>query len=207
MFYPRDMKTLFLLSLVVIFNCRAQAQILEAKPIASAVEAVFSREFRFKEVGRMFGYYSTQSCVYVSSDMIVIKNYCSPKKSYPAKSFRIVSPKFGMIDFYQEEVTQDILKREVRISTFPVPLSDVLKSDLTTYDIAELNLLFEKLHNKNGAACWSTNFSFYTEDAEAKCNRSQVDDVDQWFKETQKLTSSEKAWAEMIFRLEEKFKN
>lgn len=200
------MKNITTLLISLLFMSQAKAQLLEAKPVALAIQQALSARLVLKDIEKVTGFYSTKSCLYVSDQIIVLKNYCVPRKEYPAKSYTIVSPKFGIIDLYQEEVDETLQKRDVRISTFPVPLTEAIRRKLKDYKtVADINALFEKV--KNGPGCWSTNFSFYTQEAEASCNVTAVQDLELWIDETQNLTADQKAWANVMNSLDQKFKD
>ncbi len=191
--------------LACLLSFQAQSQLLEAKPVALALEAALKTKMTYKETGKLSGFNTTQSCVYVSDQLIVIENYCFPKKEYPARSFTILSPKFGLIDLYQEQLTDTINKRDVHIQMFPVPLKKQLKDSLANYTVEELNKLMDKTENKYAPGCWSTNFSYYTENADANCSVGDVQDFQTWEIETQKLTADIKNWNDIFNQLNQKF--
>ena len=201
------MKYITTLILVALFTTTtAQAQLLEAKPAALALETALKAKLKYVETAKVSGYASTSSCLYTSGDLIVIKNYCSPKREYPAKSYTIISAKFGMIQLYQETIDSELLKRDVRIEMFPVYLQKQLKPNLANYKIADINAIMDNKQNAHLPGCWSTNFSFYTEQPDANCNNNNVQDFEQWAAETQKMTSDYKYWATLFENLNEKFK-
>jgi hypothetical protein len=90
---------------------------------------------------------------------------------------------------------------------FPEPLAPFVKGSLKNLTLADINKIIETTHYKYGPACWSTNFSFYTETAEAKCNvpTANVVDFELWSTETQTLTADQKAWLTLIDQLETQF--
>lgn len=200
------MKYITTLILVALFTTTTQAQLLEAKPVALALESALKAKLKYVETAKVSGYATTASCLYTSGDLIVIKNYCSPKKEYPAKSYTIISAKFGMIHLYQEVVDAELLKRDVRIDMFPVYLQKQLKPNLANYKIADINTILDNKQNAQLPGCWSTNFSFYTEQADANCSSNNVQDFDQWAAETQKMTADAKYWATLFEKLNDKFK-
>lgn len=200
------MKKLLATLFVILSTASAEATLLEAKPFRDLMAVVQSTELKYTETGMAFGFISIKSCVYTSENMIVLKNYCFPKKNYPAKGYTIISPKFGIIDLYHEQLSAEILKRDVRIDVFPEPLAPYVKGSLKNLTLADINKIIETTHYKYGAACWSTNFSFYTEGPEAKCNANDVTDFDAWALETQTFTADQKAWLTLIDQLEAQFK-
>lgn len=205
------MKTLkYLVPVLFLFSIKSHAVTLEAKPVSELLQAIEqATTLTYKETGLIFGFHSIKSCLYTSDEMVVIKNYCFPKRKYPAKGYTIISPKFGIIDFYQEQLTDTLLKRDIRISEFPEVLFPYLPQSLKATSIAEANALFEKLYSAHNPSCWSTNFSHYSEKEEAKCTSSAVDVVglDEWKTETQNLTLDEKTWLQVIYKLENQFGN
>lgn len=202
------MKKLLATLLIILSTASAEATLLEAKPFRDLMAVVQSTDLKYTETGMAFGFNTIKSCVYTSDTLIVIKNYCFPKRNYPAKGYTIISPKFGLIDLYHEQLDETLLKRDVRIDVFPEPLTPYVKGSLKNLTLVEINKILEATHYKYGPACWSTNFSFYSETAEAKCNVATADVVDfeLWATETQTLTADQKAWLTLIDQLEAQFK-
>lgn len=200
------MKKLLATLFVILSTASAEATLLEAKPFRDLLSVIQSTDLKYTETGMAFGFISIKSCVYTSEEMIVLKNYCFPKKNYPAKGYTIISPKFGIIGLYHEQLSAEILKRDIAIDVFPEPLAPYVKGSLKNLSLADINKILETTHYKYGPACWSTNFSYYTETAEAKCNAGDVVDFENWALETQTLTADQKAWLTLIDQLETKFK-
>ena len=75
-----------------------------AQPLFQVLNDLESEMFLFKERGRAYGFYSTDSCLYVSKKILIQKDYCYPQKNYPAKSYSIISRKFGWVKVYQEKI-------------------------------------------------------------------------------------------------------
>lgn len=201
------MKYITTLILAALVTSTAQAQLLEAKPVALVLESALKTKLQYVETAKVSGYATTASCLYTSGDLIVIKNYCAPKREYPAKSYTIISAKFGMINLYQEAVDSDLQKRDVRIDMFPVYMQKILKPNLANYKIADINAIIDNKQNAHLPGCWSTNFSFYTEQPDANCSTGDVQDFTQWSDETQKLTADYKQWANLFEQLNQKFKD
>lgn len=207
MAYDRRMKKIFLLFLVFLFTpLTSVAAALEAKPLADLITTLERTKFEYQETGLAFGYIQIQSCLYVSESMIVLKNYCYPKKNYPAKGYRIISAKFGMIDLYQED-HGSLMQRDVLLTSFPELLAPYLPPSLKAMRLAKLNSILEEVYYKYLPACWSTNHSFYTQSPEAKCTVSsdQVLGFPEWAAETQALTLDEKVWLQLMQKLEQLF--
>lgn len=199
------MKTLIHLIVFSLLSINAHALTLEAKPVKDLMKEIEATKFRYTETGMAYGFATIKSCVYTSPDMIVIKNYCSPKKDYPAKGYTIISKKFGLIEFYQEEVSDTILKRDVRIDGFPEVIAPHLKANLDGKKLTTINNFLEAMNNKPDPACWSTNYSFYVEQPEAACYQTDIAEYPAWEKETQELTGSAKDWSALIKDMEAKF--
>ena len=189
---------------VVFVQTVAQAQVLEAKPFKEALEAVQTSQINFKEIGMAFGFQTIKSCFYASENLIVIKNYCSPKKNYPAKGYTIISPKFGLLELYQENMS-NVLKRDVRIDAFPEVVREYINGPMNALTVPQINKILEAINYRYGPGCWSTNFSKYTEGPDVRCSAEGVLDFDQWANETQTLVMNEKAWLTLISELETQF--
>lgn len=199
------MKTLITLISLCLLSINAHAVLLEAKPVKDLVAEIQSTSFKYTETGMAYGFATIKSCVYTSADMIVVKNYCSPKKDYPAKGYTIISKKFGLVEFYQEEVSAEILKRDVRIDGFPEMVAPFLKANLSGQKLTAINNFLESYSGKYDPACWSTNFSFYTETEDVNCYKTDISEHQSWAQETQTLLGDKKAWLELIKEMETKF--
>lgn len=181
------------------------AVVYEAKPLGELTELISATSFEHKEDGLIFGFFSIQSCLFVSEEVAILKNYCLPVNDYPAKGYTIISPRYGIIDLYQENLNS-VLKRDILISTFPDVLKIYLAPPLNTSTIASLNEILEKLYKSNDPACWSTNFSNSTGEAIAKCSVENVLNFDLWAQETQSLTGDLNAWKNLLDGIESKLK-
>lgn len=185
----------------------AVAQNIEAKPFNLLLEQIESARFTYRQTGMVHGFHSISSCLYTSDDIVVLKNYCYPKKKYPAKGYTIFSRKFGVVDVYQEQLDDVLLKKDINITVFPEALHEKMTSPMSSYRIRSLNPILEHFYKVRGPSCWSTNFSWYTETADAQCNinKSHVSGFAAWADETQSLNGNEADWANLIRRLERKF--
>lgn len=199
-------KILIIFTTLIGTATAAVAQNLEAKPFDLLMQQIESSRFTYRERALVHGFYSIQSCLYTSTEIVVLKNYCYPKKNYPAKGYTIFSRKFGIIDLYQEQLG-DILKRDVSITVFPDALHQQMTAPMTSYRIRSLNTILEHFYRIRGPACWSTNFSRYTEAPDVACNISKTDvsGFAEWSDETQRLTASQADWSRLIGRLERIF--
>lgn len=200
------MKKLILITAFIFTSLtQVQAQELKAESINELLGSLESTKFTYKETGKLFGYVSTQSCMFVGKDFAVFKNYCFPAREYPAKGYTIISPKYGIIDFYQE--TQgDLVKRDILITKFPSILAPYIQTPLENSNLPDLSAMMEELHYQYGPACWSTNFSFYTEAPDATCNTEGVLGAEEWKSETQIITNDIELWNKLLSRLEVMFK-
>lgn len=179
----------------------ALATVLEAKPVGELIRLIEASKFSHKEDGLIFGFFSIQSCLYVSDKLVIIKNYCVPARDYPAKGYTIISAEFGIIDLYQEEL-QAGLKRDVQITAFPEILKEYLGTPMPDSKIQGLNEILEKLYYRNAAACWSTNASYSTGLPVVECSAENVVNFDTWAAETQALTGDLAAWKKLIESIE-----
>ncbi len=197
------MKTLIAL-FALVFSLSGAAQTLEAKSIFELITELKNAGLVYKETGKIFGFNSIQSCLFVSQDVAVFKNYCFPVRKYPARGYTIISKKFGMIDLYEERVTDEILKRDIQITEFPEVLAPYLTTPFPEQTLTGLSTLIEKLHYKYNPACWSTNFSWYTETNDVACNVSPENVVGskEWAAETQEILLDEKSWLELMATVE-----
>ncbi|MES2802498.1 MAG: hypothetical protein V4654_08410 [Bdellovibrionota bacterium] len=199
------MKKLIQLIAICLLSINAHAVLLEAKPVKDLMAAIDSTSFKYTETGMAYGFMNIKSCIYTSPDMIVIKNYCSPKKDYPAKGYTIISKEFGLIEFYQEEMSGTILKRDVRLDGFPEMVAPYLKANLNGQKLGAINNFLETMGKTYDPACWSTNHSFYTNAPDVNCYKTDIAEYPAWSKETQTLLADQKAWLQLIKDMETKF--
>ena len=188
--------------------------VLEAKALKDIASAIQSTKFKYKERGMIFGYNTIESCLYISQDMVIVKNYCYPAKKYPAKSFTIISPKYGMIDLYEEDFfgvdneengLNKVIKHDVRITAFPDILKDYFSGDLNQETIDSVNVNIEKMYNAHYPACWSTNAHYSDSKPDWGCYRGSVDNIlglQDWFDETQAFTADDKGWNQLFQNIE-----
>lgn len=196
------MKTILILT-VLLFSTLSQAQILEAKSIPELVEKISKTDFTYKETGKIFGFNSIQSCLFVSEEIIIFKNYCYPVRNYPARGYTIISRQWGITKLYEEKVP-GVLIRDIGIDEFPVFMEPYLQINLPDYSLADLSGILEELYPRYNPGCWSTNFSKYTETNDVNCSLPQGNVVSyaQWATETQAIVNDEKAWHELMDTVE-----
>jgi hypothetical protein len=199
------MKKIILITLFSLISSNSYAK-LEAKGVKDLINTIAQTKFSYKERGTIFGYVSTQSCVYTSKEIVILKNYCYPEKKYPAKSFTVISSKFGMIDFYQEDFNDgDPIKHDVVLSTFPDILNIYFTGELNTETVSSINVNLEKMYYKWYPACWSTNLSYNDRVPEYGCLNNTSDDIvdlDKWIDETQSITGNEEDWNKLFQTIE-----
>lgn len=199
------MKTLIAFLFLSLLSLNTFAADLEAKPVSDLMKEIKATRFKYSETGMVYGFTTIKSCVYTSENMIVIKNYCSPKKEYPAKGYTIISKNFGLVEFYQEELSDTLLKRDIRLDAFPSSIAPFVKNSLANQKLPAINNFLEHMNNTKDPSCWSTNYSFYNETEEAACYQADIADFPAWAKETQGITNDIKNWSELIDDMENKF--
>ncbi len=201
------MKSLLLALLIPLTSFAAQTE-LEATSFQALRQKIEQTNFQYRETGKIFGFVTTQSCLFTAPGIIVFKNYCFPARRYPAQSYTIISKEFGMIDLYEEEMSGELLKRDIRIDQFPAIMAQYLDTPPEFLGLAGLSSTIEKMHYKYYPACWSTNFSNYTETADVNCTKKPADVIgfDQWAQETQAFLSDEVAWKSFMKEMNLKFK-
>lgn len=193
------MKTLIAIVLGSLFTLSAGAQSLEAKSFSEIFDAVQKADFKYVDRGMVFGFDTIQSCMYVSEDIAIVKNYCYPVKKYPARGYTIISAKFGMIDLYEERFP-DLLKRDIQITQFPEILAPYLTTPIPHQNIDSISGIIEKMYHRYLPGCWSTSYSHYTETNDYNCTVSTdfVKGFDTWAQETQTILLDETSWLELV---------
>lgn len=196
------------LLLALSFSVAHAQSELEAKSVPALLKQIEETTFTYVETGKMFGFVSTQSCMFESADIIVFRNYCFPVRAYPAQGYTIISKEFGVIELY-EETMDSVLKRDIQISQFPAILAPYVNSPLPDLGLNDYSLMFEKMYQRYFPGCWSTNYSFYTETKDANCSKPTdgVIGFAQWAQETQDIVNDEAAWRTLIKAMNTKFKN
>lgn len=184
------------------------AQELEIRPIGDLLKKIESTNFTYKETGKIFGFFSIQSCLFVSEEIVIFKNYCYPVRKYPARGYTIITREWGVIDLYQEELPGGILMRQIDVSQFPVFMKPYLAGHLPEYSLSDLSGILEELYPRYNPGCWSTSFSRYNETNEANCNASvdMVRGFDEYAKGTQAIVLDEKRWFSVLEAVEARLK-
>ncbi|MCB0393430.1 MAG: hypothetical protein KDD25_02655 [Bdellovibrionales bacterium] len=152
---------------------------------------------------RLHDFFSTETCVYLGEDFALLKHYCYPKRKYPARSFTIISKRFGTIYFYEEDVGADDTVRSLSLSNFA---SDVEKyfpdlSNGTT--IQEIDLAREAIYKEFLPACWT---SIDREGHRSGCLELEPSDFGHWFLETEPTVLDIQKWNELFEILDQKAK-
>lgn len=199
------MKIFIRLLLFSLLSINAQAATFEAKPVKDLMTEIKATRFKYSETGLAYGFVNIKSCIYTSENMIVIKNYCSPKKDYPAKGYTIISKKFGLIEFYQEKITQTNLKRDIRIEAFPETIAPYVKASFAKQKLPAINNFLKKMNDLANPSCWSTNYSFYTEGKDVNCYKTDIAEYPAWADETQDIVNDLNSWSKIIADMEKKF--
>lgn len=196
------MKTILILS-VLLFSTLSNAQVLKAGSIPELVEKIKTTNFTYKETGKIFGFNSIHSCLFVSAEIVIFKNYCYPVRNYPARGYTIITREWGITKLYEEKVP-GILIRDIGIDEFPVLVAPYLERNLPDYSLTELSGIIEELYPQYNPGCWSTNFSKYTETNDVNCSLAQenVENYAQWAADTQAIVNDESAWFELINTIE-----
>lgn len=199
------MKTFIHIIVFGLLSINARAATLSALPVKDLMKEIDVTRFKYSETGMAYGFENIKSCVYTSENMIVIKNYCSPKKDYPAKGYTIISKKFGLIEFYQEQLDADFLQRDIRLNEFPEVIAPHVKPSLANQKLPAINNFLEKMNNNREPACWSTNYSFYTDGADVNCYMTDIKEYPAWAQESQNIVLDLADWSKLIKDLETKF--
>jgi hypothetical protein len=184
------------------------AQVYEARSFGELFNRIQRAEFKYKETGKLFGFNSIQSCLFISDDIVIFKNYCYPVRKYPARGYTIITRESGIVDLYEEKIQGYPLIRDIGIEEFPVFLTPYLQESLPTYSLSDLDGIMRELYPRSNPGCWSTNFSKYTEAADVNCNQGlqNVTNGVAWAEETQTIVNDEPAWLALIDAIEAKLK-
>ncbi|MCB0385151.1 MAG: hypothetical protein KDD43_07140 [Bdellovibrionales bacterium] len=175
---------------------------LTAYPVSEVVQDTLSAPVELKDQAMVFGYYSIQSCLYANKDVTVIRHYCYPAKSYPARSYTLFSKKWGVVHFYEEDLG-NVIKREILIEVFPEDFNQYVTGDFSDWRIEDWNKVYEYFYKAPNSACWSTNYSQYTEQPESRCYQDDIDNYRHWSKESMALVSDPSRWDQMMSELRE----
>lgn len=190
-----------LLALLVGLGVTAQA-FAEAEIVApkKLINELLQSKFTYVETGRISGFHSIDSCLFTSDRFVLVRNYCRPEKNYPAKGFLILSPEYGVLEFYEEN-EEGLQYRNVRILTFPEELAAKLKLPVNSMNIEKTNSIKDYFYELRSRACWSTNLSRYTMAPQAGCIYEEISKFPKWRDKSQQFTLDQKAWNRAIRKL------
>jgi hypothetical protein len=194
-------------TIVMLFTLNVKAQLrLEAKAFAELRSQIEATTFTYKETGKMFGFDTTQSCMFKGQDLVVFRNYCFPVRAYPAQGYTIISKEFGIIELYEENLGS-VLKRDIHISEFASILSPYLEGISPDMNLAGYSSIIEKMYRNTNPGCWSTNYSYYIQTPDANCsiNTGNVFGFDQWAQDSQVLLNNESEWMGLMKTMNLKF--
>ncbi|MCB0367813.1 MAG: hypothetical protein H6624_14905 [Bdellovibrionaceae bacterium] len=183
---------MFVVATILSLSAWGQSR-LTAYPVEEVLNDTLATSVEFKDQAMVFGYYSIQSCLYANKDVTVIRHYCYPAKSYPARSYTMFSKKWGVIHFYEEDLG-NVIKREVLIEVFPEDFNQYVTGDFSSWRIEDWNKVYEYFYKAPNAACWSTNYSQYTQQPESRCYRDDIDNYRHWSVESMDLVSDPAQW-------------
>ncbi|MCB0422943.1 MAG: hypothetical protein KDD61_18220 [Bdellovibrionales bacterium] len=201
--------TFFLISLSFLLCLNSQARSIPnalntSRSIESLLQEIQMTQFQFKERGSMFGYVSTQSCLYTSERLLILHNYCFPKRQYPARSFTVISQSHGTFYFYEESYG-NFLKRDIELRHFPEVIVPELPADFRSLDIAQLHQIFKDIYyTYNNPACWSTNYSSNYNGPDSRCYRTDTQLHQDWLTESLTLVEDPSGWKDLFDLLEGK---
>ena len=194
-------------SILFLISSVSFAQSIEAPLTKEIMNKVMSSEFLFKGKGKIFGYESTESCLFLSNDIAIIKNYCSKDKNYPARSFIILSQDFGIIELYEESLSY-LIKKDIRLLAFQENLKKELNIGFSEASLSSMSNVIEKIYTNHLPGCWSTNFDKMLRGSESRCSKSlSVSNFEMWSEETQELIDSEIGWDQLVESIATKLNN
>lgn len=197
---------IIILILAALSVSLSYAQVLDARSFSELAQKIEATDFTYKETALLSGFNTIKSCLFVSEDIVVFRNYCSPKKNYPARGYTVITREWGITKVYEEQLP-GVLLRELGVDEFPVYLTPYLQGHLPEYTFEDLNGIIKELYPRYNPGCWSTNFSKYTETNDVNCTVAgdSVGNFNSWAQETQNLVMDEAAWMSFMDMLEKKF--
>lgn len=197
------MKKLITLLFASLLSFSASAQVLEAKPFAGLFDEIQKAEFKYVGRGLIFGFVSIQSCLYVSEEIAIIKNYCYPARPYIARGHTIISAKYGMVELYEEKVGE-LFDRTITLVQFPEIMAPYMTRAIPDYTIASVSDMIEKMYENYYPGCWSTNMDMETGEPVANCTvpLERVQGYEAWAAGTQALVVDRPLWMEMMKAME-----
>jgi hypothetical protein len=179
--------------LALIFSLSPRADTYTAVPFSEILQRAQSPAFSFREKGRLFGYYSTDSCLWTSCDLVIVEHYCDSGQTDRARSLTLWSRDFGMVHLYEEEYG-GVRKRDIEITQFPEALAPYLPADMNAFSVETMNGILEKLYQQPFPSCWSSSFDPYSLKPDADCYLVEPSLYSPWIQETQGIVNDEGRW-------------
>lgn len=179
---------LYMLFLVIPLHANANIDWSPQKIISHLEQMNFNYLGKIK----LSSFYSTQSCIYRSNDVLLIQNYCSDTRKYPAKSFYVVSPAMGYHYFYEDNQVSNQM-REVTINRFPEVVASYWDG-VASLSLQEVDDLLQAMYHDFGAACWVTNYSPYQNGPHSSCTKTEISLYPQWKRETEEFVFDVDQW-------------
>ncbi|MCB9026334.1 MAG: hypothetical protein H6625_08460 [Bdellovibrionaceae bacterium] len=189
----------FVLPFLLVFSTQAMASdIVSPQEIIKTVENSI-----FTKLGKtqLYDFFSSESCLFISGDILLIRNYCEDE-DIPAKSYYVISPQWGYHYFYEETLPGDIFLRDVTIVSFPEVVTSYW--DGAPLNLAEAAKLIEYLGQDNGPGCWVTNYSKYTKGPHSDCHKDDIAKYPIWRNQSEKLVHSYSLWNDGLQKFLEK---
>lgn len=164
------------------------------------LHAVAASEAKFILKGKLFGFYSTQSCVYKTESLLIIRNYCNTSSSYPAKSFYVISPDIGHYYFYEER-NSNFIKQEITLLSTPDLvrwLWPKLGTKLENVTLTNLNEVLETLYYSYDEACWMTGYNHPDIEAHGGCLIESPEFYPEWQNDSSTIVTGTQHWSDAI---------
>jgi hypothetical protein len=197
---------LFLMSLVLIFfgvlgfGSKSFSQDRLDIPLEELQKIVLDENYTFHSRGKIFGYVSTESCLYIGKKVAILRHYCFPVKNYPAKNFTIIHKDLGIWEFYQEDLGKT-QRRRVTLDTFPEDLKLYFDGKVEELTITNTSQLIETMYYDYLPACWSANNSPYQDGEVTDCYETDIYNYPFWSKTTLNLALQKMDWDAWIEKL------
>lgn len=166
------------------------------------LEYVKNHEFKSIGKAKVYGFHSTESCLSIHGEVLLVRNYCNDTKKYPAKGYYIISPKWGLHYLYEEILPGDIYARDVNLDSFPETVSAYWEGE--ELDLNSALRLLEYLGKDYGPGCWVTNYSRYTDSPQSECFQADINLYPHWKTESEKMVNDIPLWNSSLDMLKEK---
>lgn len=175
-------------------------EFLTAPHLREVLDKVTEQPIYFREQGRVFGYYSTDSCLFGNQDVLVLKNYCYPKNNYPARSYTILSPELGVIHLYEEKLGSQ-LKRDIVIQIFSELFRTVITGSIENFMIKDINKILQYFYYRRDPVCWVTNATYEEWQPQAMCINTDIGLFPEWAQSSMQIVMDAAAWDKSLERL------